>query len=97
MGFSRQEYPSGLPFPPPEDFPDAGIESASPALAGGFFTMSATWDAPRSVTLAHSNGLAMTLMIRPSQQRAALYRLLSVCLGFSKQTGAVPGQPCWGL
>ena len=30
-GFSRQEYWSGLPFPPPGDFPDLGIEPASPA------------------------------------------------------------------
>ena len=32
MGFSRQEYWSGLPFPPPGDLPDPGIESTSPAL-----------------------------------------------------------------
>ena len=41
MGFSRQEYWSGLPFPPPRDLPNPGIESmfpVSPALAGGFFT-----------------------------------------------------------
>ena len=38
MGFSRQEYSSGLPFPPPGYLPDPGIKSASPALAGGFFT-----------------------------------------------------------
>ena len=38
MGFSRQEYWSGLPFLPPESFPDPGIEPTSPALAGGFFT-----------------------------------------------------------
>ena len=40
MGFSRQEYWSGLPFPPPGDLPHPGIEPASfvsPALAGGFF------------------------------------------------------------
>ena len=30
MGFSRQEYWSGLPFPPPGDLPDQGIEPASP-------------------------------------------------------------------
>ena len=38
MGFSRQEYWSGLPFPPPGDLPDAGIEPmspASPALQAG--------------------------------------------------------------
>ena len=41
MEFSRQEYWSGLPFPPPGDLPDPGIEprsSASPTLAGGFFS-----------------------------------------------------------
>ena len=52
MGFSRQEYWSGLPCPPPGDLPDPGIEPhllhrQSPALAGGFFTTSATttWEA----------------------------------------------------
>ena len=45
--FSRQEYWSGLPFPSPGDFPNPGIEPSSltsPALAGGFFTTSATWE-----------------------------------------------------
>ena len=32
MGFSRQEYWSGLAFPSPGDFPDTGIEPESPAL-----------------------------------------------------------------
>ena len=38
MGFSRQEYLSGLPFTLSGDLPDPGIEPMSPALAGGFFT-----------------------------------------------------------
>ena len=41
MGFSRQEYWSGLPCPPPGDLPDPGIKPTSPAspeLAGRFFT-----------------------------------------------------------
>ena len=41
MGFSRQEYWSGVPFSTPDDFPDPGIELASlpsPALTGRFFT-----------------------------------------------------------
>ena len=38
VGFSRQEYWSGLPFPSPRDLPDPGIEPKSPALAGEFFT-----------------------------------------------------------
>ena len=45
MEFSRQEYWSGLPGPTPRDLPHPGTEPASimsPALAGGFFTISAT-------------------------------------------------------
>ena len=45
MGFPRQEYWWGLPFPCPGGLPNLEIESASPALAGGFFTTSATWEA----------------------------------------------------
>ena len=37
MGFPRQEYLSGLPFPSLGDLSDPGIEPTSPALAGGFF------------------------------------------------------------
>ena len=52
MGFSRQEYRSGLPCPSLGDFPDPGIKIESlmsPALAGGFFTISATWEAHQVV------------------------------------------------
>ena len=48
MKFPRQEYWSGLPFPTARDFRDAGIKPASlasPALTGGFFITSATWEA----------------------------------------------------
>ena len=47
MGFSRQEYWSGLPFPPPGDLPNPGIEPeslVSAALAHRFFTTTATWE-----------------------------------------------------
>ena len=46
MEFSRQEYWSGFPCPPPGDLPDPEIEPPSlipPDLAGGFFTSSATF------------------------------------------------------
>ena len=62
MGFSRQEYWSGLPFPSPGDLPYPGIEPGNlpgpwiepgfltpPALAGGFFTTRATWEAQTRV------------------------------------------------
>ena len=48
MGFFRQEYWSGLPFPPPGGLPDPGVEAASlmsPALAGRCFSTSTTWEA----------------------------------------------------
>ena len=54
MEFSRQEYWNGVPFPPPGDLPYPGIEPASPALADGFFTTSATWK-------VHAQGLAWQL------------------------------------
>ena len=41
MGFSKQAYWTGLPFPPPRDLPTPGIKlrsPASPALVGGFLT-----------------------------------------------------------
>ena len=47
MGFSREECWSGLPFPPPGNLPNLGIKPVCltyPALAGGFFTTSATWE-----------------------------------------------------
>ena len=46
-GFSKQEYWSGLPCPPPGDFPDPGIKPVSlmsPALATGFFTTITSWE-----------------------------------------------------
>ena len=45
MGFSRQEYWSGLPCPSSGDLPEPEIELVSPAWAGEFFTTSATWEA----------------------------------------------------
>ena len=49
MGFSWQEYWSGLAGPLSGDLPDPGIElvsSKAPALAGRLFATSATWEAP---------------------------------------------------
>ena len=60
MGFFRQEYWCGLPFPPPGDLPSPGIKPASPVLAGRFFTTeppgkpgaTQTSPDPRPVTLS---------------------------------------------
>ena len=48
MGFPKQEYWSGLPFPTPRDLPNPGIEPTSLescALVGRFFTIRAIWEA----------------------------------------------------
>ena len=52
IGFSSQEYQSGLPCLPPGDLPNPGIEPMSLmslALAGRFFTTGTTWKPPHTV------------------------------------------------
>ena len=66
MEFSRQEYWSGLPWPPPGDLPDPGIELVfltSPALGGGFFTTSATWEALKCALNSKSAAAAAAVVI----------------------------------
>ena len=60
MGFSRQEYWRGLPFPPPGDLPAPGIKHASPvspALVGRFLTTSATYSSTSFYTLIKNKKL----------------------------------------
>ena len=60
MGFSRQEYWSGLPFPSPGDLPDQGIEPTSllsPELAGRFFSTSTTWEVRRDIQFSSVQSL----------------------------------------
>ena len=55
MGFPRQEYWSGLPFPVQGDLPNPGIAPmslASPTLAGGFFTTSAIWGTSKNIHIS---------------------------------------------
>ena len=86
--FSRQEYWSGLPFLPPGDLPELEIEPESlmsPALAGGFFTTSATlealtvqllnlWHHPRVPALTPSTH-PHSKSYRPSRQARTLQLL----------------------
>ena len=67
VGFSRQEYWSGLPCPVPGDLSDSGIKATSlapPALAGGFFTTSVTWEALENITLSEISQTQRTKAIR---------------------------------
>ena len=68
--FSRQEYWRGLPFPTPEDLPKPGIKPVSlafPALAGRFFTTSATWEAQ---SLAYGTPLQYSCLENPMDKGA---------------------------
>ena len=63
MGFPRQEYWSGMSFPSPGALPDLGIEPgspASPALAGGFFTIQPAGK-PSVLTTALENNLRSSI------------------------------------
>ena len=67
-GFSREEYWSGFPCPPPGDLPDPGIERAStesPALAGRFFTT----EPPGKTSLTTSLCAHLSLKLIPIKQR----------------------------
>ena len=66
MGLSWQEYWSGLPFPPPGDLPDPGIEPMSPALAGEFFI---TEPPGKPVTYELDTIITPILQIRKQTQR----------------------------
>ena len=65
MGFSRQEYWSILPCPPPEDLPDPRFKPmslVSPESAGGFFTTSITWEALLYGLLNSKGGLQSVVL-----------------------------------
>jgi len=95
MIFSRQEYWSGLPFPSPEDLPNTGIKPASlrpPALAGRFFTTSATWEA-HGLTYLWLGGQASQCLRRISWQKTGVMSSLSrrtLCLTSSGRMVLIP-------
>ena len=66
MGFSRQEYWSGLPFPPKGDIPDPGIEHTSlvfSALADRFFTTAAPRKPLRSIHVIENGQVSSFLWL----------------------------------
>ena len=67
MGFSRQEYWSGLPCPLAGDLPNPGTEPEyllSPTLAGRFFTTGATWEALTSQQRTQNTSFAVIKKLR---------------------------------
>ena len=86
VGFSRQEYWSGLPCPSRRDLPNAGIKLASlmyPALAGGFLTTSTTWEANVVCLFTFNSNSLFPLLISPLTFRLPknVLQLLFKCLG----------------
>ena len=92
LGFSRQEYWSGLSCLSPGDLPHPGIELAflmSPALAGRFFTTHATWEAPW--WLFHVSKYRSTLLFYSCIIFQWLYAVLYLTSGVLMDICIVPG------
>ena len=94
IGFPRQAYWSGFPCPPPEDLPDPGTEATSlmsPALAGVFFTTSATWEAPqRSRSIKSQNHLLRAGLLCLADPHAFQARGKDGLLGLDSGEDAFP-------
>ena len=88
MGFSRQEYWSWLPCPPPRDLPNLRIKPGSlrsPALAGRFFTTSAIWEAPVihiHVSILFSDSFPTWVIVEHWVEFLVLYSRFSSVISF---------------
>ena len=93
VGFSRQEYWSGLPCPPPGDLPNPGVKPTSlksPAVADGFFTTSTTWGAQEQAQSVTRSGC----VIRASCWVYVLYAFIKAqcCPGWRLHSSMSEGQ-----
>ena len=105
MGFSKQEYWSGLPYPPPGDLPDLEIKSKSvmsPALAGDFFNTSAIWEAPvqlrplwfsKIYPFIHTYASQVMLMVKNLPANVGDTRDLGLISGLRRSPGVGNGTP----
>ena len=83
MGFPRQEYWNGLPFPSPGDLPNPGNEPLSPVLAGGFFTT----EPPGKL----NNKIIYHLPTRRIYPGGTVIKNLPVSARDARETGLIPG------
>ena len=111
LGFSRQESWSGLPFPPPGDLLDPGIEPESPvslALSGRFSTTETYGKPPVEVLWSQKSEWKETVMIRNTQKIFWLFfslvtlseaRLKSPCIEIKSFSGHFCLGRCleWGM
>ena len=96
MGFCRQEYWSGLPFPTPGDLLNPGVKPeslSSPALAGGLFTTSTTWKSESEGCSVVSNSLRPNGLYSPwdSPGQDTGVGSLSLLQGIFPTQGSNPG------
>ena len=101
MGFSRQEYWSGLPFPTPGDLPDPGSEPTSltsPVLAGEFFTTSTAREASFHLLTSNPNKniyylMRASLLAQLVKESACNVRDLGLIPGLGRSPGEGKGYP----
>ena len=77
MGFSRQEYCSGLPFPSPGDLPNPGIKPGSPALQADALTSEPPGKPGRHPYLTTGKTIALTRWTSVGQVMSLLFSMLS--------------------
>ena len=93
LGFSRQEYWRGLPFPPPRGLPDPGIKRlspVSPALAGGFFTICATWEALNAVYLTLDRSFHLLTVLSLHLPKGSVVKNPPANAGDTGDVGSIP-------
>ena len=78
MGFSRQEYWSGLPFPSPGDLPDPGIEPGSPALEADALTSEPPG---KPISIYTTSYLYIHLLVDPEVAYVSWLTVYSVAMG----------------
>ena len=105
MGFPRQQYWSGLPYPPSGDLPGPGSNLSSlmsPALAGWFFTTIATWEALSdrlviqvSIELGNPSLLCITMMSAKTVTIWSVFNPSPFCLYFYYSCFTQFREPVW--
>ena len=83
MGFPRQEYWSGLLFPSAGDLPNPGTEPVFPALAGGLFTTSVTWEAQMNEYVLYANKILFTKRSGQEDTKTRLRLEENICKNIS--------------
>ena len=96
--FSRQEYWSGLPCPPPQDLPNPVMKPTSlmsPALAGWLFTTSTTWGAPPDNTHTHTHTQSVIFPTEAGSPAVLRQKYLTFKTKSFRRPRSEPRKVCW--